>query len=238
MSYDSIAEGIASELQLTSPPIALSFVVDRPPGVAEFAADVPSSCSFWIQAEKGVFYASAEQHLNCPVGALVMGFELPEAVKTELMGLVEVMCGCEYLGMEEAAKIPAVQKQKKGIVYGPLKDFPLAPDLVLLWMTPRQAMFFSEAAGTASWTQTSLTAATGRPACAALPIAGNEGKPMLSLGCMGMRTFTQIAEDRLLGVLPGDQVEAFLGRLQTTIQANASMASFYQGHKAKFASVA
>ena len=60
---------------------------------------------------------------------------------------------------------------------------------------------------------------------------------MLSLGCMGMRTFTQIAEDRLLGVLPGDQVEAFLGRLQTTIQANAAMASFYQGHKAKFASV-
>ena len=33
-----------------------------------------------------------------------------------------------------------------GIVYGPLGELPIEPDLILLWLTPRQAMFYSEAA--------------------------------------------------------------------------------------------
>jgi uncharacterized protein (DUF169 family) len=234
MNREAIAQGITSGLRLTSPPIALSFVAEPVAGLPEPAGEFPSACSFWIEAEKGVFYAPAERHFNCPVGALVMGFDLPPAVQEQLGGLVNDMCGCGYLGADEAGAIPSVKNEKSGIVYGPLRDFPLDPDLILLWLTPSQAMIFAEAAGTSRWTEAVPTVASGRPACAALPLALEHGKPLLSLGCMGMRTFTQVSQDRLLAVLPGSAAEGLLDRLQSTLTANAAMQTFYEGHRANF----
>lgn len=97
MNYRALAESIVAKLELSSPPVALTFVVDPPAGMPETAAEVPSACSFWIRAEKEVFYAPAERHFNCPVGAMVMGFDLPAATQKELKGLVESMCQCGYL---------------------------------------------------------------------------------------------------------------------------------------------
>ena len=234
MENHGLAQGISSGLQLESPLVALAFVESPPDGVAKFDSEVPSACSFWRKAEEEVFYADAEQHFNCPVGAMVMGFDLPEAVGEQLGGLVEMMGGCQYLAPEEAAKIPSIAKSKNSIVYGPLGSFPLEPDLILMWLTPRQAMFFSEAAGTCSWTESVPTSALGRPACAALPSALNQSRPTLSLGCMGMRTFTEVNQDRMLAVIPGSQGQEFLDRLGTSLSANEAMKEFYEGHKAQF----
>ncbi|SRR6266545_2470763 len=235
MSYSDQAGKISSGLALGTPPVALAFVAEPPAGVASTDRAVPSSCTFWRQAEQGVFYASAEQHFNCPVGAMVMGFQLPEALQEQLGGLVGKMCECGYLGAEEAASIPSVGRGSAGIVYGPLADFPMAPDVVLLWLTPAQAMLFSEAAGSASWSDSPATAtATGRPACAALPLAMVNGRTSLSLGCMGMRTFTDVADDRLLAAIPAAEVDEFVGALERTMAANEEMRSFYQEHKQQF----
>lgn len=76
---------------------------------------MPSSCTFWCEAEQGVFYATAQQHFNCSVGSHVMGFDLPEDVQQRLGGLVQV-CHAQYLDMAEVAKIPAVQKKDAGVV--------------------------------------------------------------------------------------------------------------------------
>lgn len=67
-------------------------------------------------------------------------------------------------------------------MYGPLGDFPVEPDVILMWLTPRQAMIFNEATGTSNWTSPS-DKMLGRPACAALPAALNESQPKISLGC-------------------------------------------------------
>ncbi len=234
MKYRKIAEEISSHLELDIPPVGLSFVETIPGGIPVFDRDTPSACSFWRKAESTVFYAPAEKHFNCPVGSMVMGFDMPEAVQEELKGFVQKMCNAGYLSPEEAEKIPFIKKKKSGIVYGPLKDFPLEPDLVLMWLTPRQAMLYSEAAGNVRWTSISPSATFGRPACAALPIAFEQGRSALSLGCMGMRTFTEIQEDKILAVLPGKRVQEFLAALKVTLEANRAMKTFYQEHKAKF----
>lgn len=166
---------------------------------------------------------------------MTMGFELPDAVKQNLMDVVQTMFGCNYLSRDEPDKIPGVRKEKTGIVYGPLRDFPLAPDLILLWLTPRQAMLYSEAVGTCRWTQATPTAVFGRPACAALPVALQQSECALSLGCTGMRTFTEISEDRLLAVIPGDKAQEFLTALESTVASNETMRSFYEEHKRQFA---
>lgn len=235
MGYDALSQGLTSRLGLESPPVALAFVDEAPAGVQPARFEVPSACTFWRKAESEVFFASAESHFNCPVGAMVMGFELPEAVGQQLMGLVGDMCGCEYLVAEEATAIPSVKRQTKGIVYGPLEHFPLVPDLILMWLTPRGAMIWNEATGTSQWTETAPSAPTGRPGCAALPIALAGERPALSLGCIGMRTFTEVSDDRLLAVLPGGKADTFLEKLSGTVAANESMESYYRGRKAMIA---
>ena len=47
-----------------------------------------------------------------------------------------------------------------------------------------------------------------------------------------MRTFTEIAGDRMLAVLPGSALASLADSLQTTEAANASMRSFYAEKKA------
>ncbi len=144
MDYGKAAEGLSSQLGLDISPIALTLAEAIPPGVQTYDQAVPSACAFWRKAESRVFYASAEQHANCPIGVMTMGFPMTQAVQQELMGLAQMMVGCGYLAADEPEKIPTVQKNKTGIVYGPLKEFPIEPDLVLLWLTPQQGMLFSE----------------------------------------------------------------------------------------------
>jgi uncharacterized protein (DUF169 family) len=69
-----------------------------------------------------------------------------------------------------------------------------------------------------------------------VPVAFEQTHPTLSLGCIGMRTFTGIREDRLLAVLPGreSKLQEFLDALGRTLKANETMRIHYEEHKASF----
>ena len=234
MSNQSLAQRLTTALSLDLPPIGLAFIDTPPDGVPTPEHPVTSACAFWRLAEKGVFYAPAAAHDNCPVGAMVMGFPLSEPVQQQLGELMTSMCDCSYLDAAEGEKIPGVPQSAAGILYGPVADLPDTPDLLLVWLTPRQAMLYNEAAGTASWTTGSILS-TGRPACAALPAALASDNPTISWGCIGMRTFTEIPDDRLLAAIPGTRIAAFLDDLERTIDSNATMHSFYESKKAALA---
>jgi uncharacterized protein (DUF169 family) len=234
--YRNLADEISSLLEVSTPPVAIAFVSAPPEGVAQTTNVSPSTCGFWRQAERGVFYATAAQHFNCQVGAMVMGFDLPEQVMREIGGLVETMCGCAYLSPEEGDKIPSVGSHAAGVVYGPLAEFPVAPAAVVLWLSPKQAMLYNEAAGGASWAATP-SRVSGRPACATVPLAIQGQQPTLSFGCIGMRTFTEVADDRMLAVVPGEKLASFLDALRSTADANRAMLSFYESRKAEVAAM-
>jgi uncharacterized protein (DUF169 family) len=232
-----VVEDLVSALQLDMPPIGVAFVAEPPAGVPMADRDAPSACTFWRRAEQGVFYAPAGAHFNCAVGAVVMGFELPEDKQRELMSLVEGMVGCGYLQADEAARIPSVPGRPAGIVYGPLADMPVPADVVVLWLSPRQAMLWAEAAGSCAWTEAPSPSSRllGRPACAALPMALSSDTATVSLGCAGMRTFTEISQDRLLATVPGKSLPDAAAALGRTMEANAAMQRFYDERKALFA---
>ena len=232
--HQSLAQEIVDRLELETEPVALTYVDEAPAGVEMLSGEFPSSCSLWRRAEQGTFYAPAEKHFNCAVGARVMGFELPDMVRESLAGVVRMMSEAGYIGADEPERMPAVGDHHRGVVYGPLRTLPLPADLVLLWLTPRQAMLFNEAAGDVPWSSGTHMAALGRPACAALPIARSESKPTISFGCLGMRTFTEISNDRLLAVVPGQELEGFVDRLRGTVAANDTMAAVYGSMKAQF----
>ena len=235
MTNADLTARLTAALGLTTPPIALAFTDAAPAGVATSGAVVPAACAFWRQAEEAVFYAPAVLHTNCPIGAMTMGFELSETTSQELIDAVGLMCSVSYITPEEISSIPSTGRKSGGIVYGPLADLPVAPEVVLLWLSPRQSMLFNEATGSACWDTTTPAPLLGRPACAALPLALANDRAAFSLGCMGMRTFTDIADDRLLAVVPGDRLGELADALDAIAAANATMAAYYQEKKAQFA---
>lgn len=235
MNMPDVARQLTDKLELDKPPIGLAFVASKPDGVDDFDGAVPSACSFWPRAQTSTFYASAEQHFNCPVGALTMGFELPDSVRDGLMGLVQKMCADAYLVESEAGAIPHVGAAHGGIVYGPLAELPLEAHVILLWLSPEQAMLYNEAAGSATWSSEMAPSLFGRPTCAALPAAMEGSRPTMSLGCIGMRTFTGASADTMIGAVPAADAERFVEALDRTAAANAVMLSFYESHKAQFA---
>lgn len=232
MNQEQQARRLQTLLDLDGPPIGLSRVQEQPEGLTNYQGEVPSACTFWRTAETGMFYASAAHHANCPIGMMTMGFGLPEAVQEQLQLLVEKMASLGYVAGDEPGSIPAFNGDASGIVYGPLAEYPGPPALVLLWLTPRQAMVFGEASERLRWTASSPMTVHGRPGCAALPLALASGQPTLSLGCAGLRTFTEVADDRMLGVVPGSILESFVAGLSDIVNANETMNAFYAERKA------
>jgi uncharacterized protein (DUF169 family) len=156
-----------------------------------------------------------------------MGFDLPDRVKLELNEVVRLMRGVSYLAESEIPELPRLEAAKAGIAYGPLEWFPVSPDSVLLWMTPRSAMVFAEARGNERWDEDSASPVLGRPGCAAIPVAATTSAA-LSFGCAGMRTFTEIADSHLLGVISGVELARAVTRLEQVQGSNEAMLDFYK----------
>ncbi|MFI9550587.1 DUF169 domain-containing protein [Nonomuraea endophytica] len=235
MDQSQLTTRLLAALTLNNPPVALTFVDEAPADVPLTKEVVPSACAFWRHAETSTFYAPAEAHFNCPIGSMVMGFEMPEQVQEQLGQMVTMMCQCDYIDPVEPAHIPTHTGAHTGIVYGPLAEHPTTPSVVLLWLTPMQAMLCNEAGGTAKWSAETLPRMTGRPGCAALPLALVNGAPVTSYGCAGMRTFTEIGDDLLLLAIPGERLADFVQAAEASAAANKTMEDFYKGHKAAVA---
>src|SRR6202011_3926542 len=105
------------------------------------------------------------------------------------------------------------------IVYGPLGDSPIAPDVVLFACKPQAAMLLNEAANRAG--VASGAPALGRPTCMALPAALQHGA-IFSLGCIGNRVYTGLGEDQMYFVARGKDLEAIADALKVVNSANVA----------------
>lgn len=235
VDLDYMASRLSAALALNNQPVALTFVEAPPAGIPAIDQVVPSACTFWRLAENRTFYAPANAHFNCPVGSMVMGFDMPNDVRDQLNELMNKMCGCNYIEPAEAEYIPTHSGNHTGIVYGPLAKHPTTPTVVLLWLTPRQAMLCNEAGGSARWSADASPRTTGRPACAVLPLSVSGDTPITSFGCTGMRTFTEISDDRMLIAIPGNRLSDFADAAEATATSNKAMSEFYQSQKAAVA---
>ena len=164
MDNRSRARLLTDELRLDRVPVALTFVEDAPAGVPVTMSVEPSACTFWRQGEASLFYAAADRHLECGVGTMTMGFEIPVVRQDAAMGLVGMMVEMGYLDSAETAHLPVVQEPHQGILYGPLADFPIEPDVVLAIVSPAQGMILAEASESVTLRERPSMPTLGRPA--------------------------------------------------------------------------
>ncbi len=229
---DGLSEitAIAAELQgrlgTALPPIGIAFRGEAPAGVAHAPGEL-ASCSYWKHAAMGeVFWTAAADHLGCPIGAHTHGVAMPEAKKAELMGLVGTMVQLGYLKMEEVPGIAHRKAPLEVAVYAPLAKMPCAPDVVLVRGTAAQLMVLVEAAQSAGVSPDAP--AMGRPTCAALPQALESGRPAMSLGCIGNRIYTGLADGEGYLAIPAAALKTIAARLGVIAHANAELARFHR----------
>jgi len=238
MDNQTRARVLVDDLKLERAPVAFAFVDAPPEGIAVTAATEPAACTFWRQAEHGLFYAAADRHQECGVGAMTMGFDVPVERMSAAMELIDSMVNIGYLDIDETAHLPMVQKPHQGIVYGPLASFPLEPDVALAIVTPAQGMLLAEASDAVTLREEPGLPTMGRPACAAVAWSANRGAVAMSLGCVGARTYAEVPDDRVLVVIPGAALDGIAERLGTLAQANRDLAAFHVKKKADFAAAA
>ena len=237
MAYADFATNLAEKLRLNHSPIGIAFLEEVPNGMKHYGEAVPSACTFWKAAEHELFYATASDHYNCPIGAITQGFPIPQPVSNNAMELIGMMGKIAYLEAAEASNVPTVEKKHSVIVYGPLKDFGgMQPDVVLLICSPLQAMMISEASGVASWGTGHESRTLGRPACAVIPASLKTNDTTVSMACMGARTFAGIKDEEVLISIPARALVELQNRLPIILDANAGMKTFYETHKGNFTS--
>jgi len=226
--YASLEAALRDGLQLTRRPVAIAFRDTPVNGVPKLEGSRPSGCSFWSLAAEGrTFYTVPADHYNCPIGSYTHNIPLPPDRQHELTETLGLMGEIGYLRMEEVGGVLRLPRTPAITLYAPLADTPVAPDAIVLAGAPGRLMLLHEAAIRAGTTPTALL---GRPTCMAIPAALASGLAS-SLGCVGSRIYTGLADDEFYTVVRGADAQAIVREMNTITAANVMLAEYHRNRR-------
>jgi uncharacterized protein (DUF169 family) len=228
--YQKIASDLANSLELSQPPVAISFSNVPPPGVHAFNGVVPAGCSFWQLAATSMFHTSAKDHELCSIGLHTHNLAEPSpSHNSELKDSLQAMSGLDYVRPEEVAAIPVARCEARHVLYGPLVQFRTDPDVVLLFTHAQQSLIISEAV---SRVDKGIPPAMGRPACSVIPQVLNTGRAAMSLGCCGARAYLDVLSNSIsMWAFPGDKLEQYSTQVDALARANRTLSLFHTQRK-------
>jgi uncharacterized protein (DUF169 family) len=229
-NYRQLEQQLSSDLGLTRRPIAVAFRETPPPGIAKFEGTAPAGCSFWRMASEGrTFYTVPSDHYNCAIGSYTHNIPLPAERATELEETLGFMAEIGYVRMEEVPGIPVLAATPGAVVYAPLGDTPVDPDVVLFWGPASRVMLLQEAATRAGVAAAGLNT-LGRPTCMAVPAAVALGM-VASTGCVGNRVYTGAGEGDLYAAIAGRDLTKVAETAGTIKSANATLMEYHQARR-------
>lgn len=212
MSYKKMVKELNGLLGLKGSPVAVKLI--------KTAHEIPESykkmdekkrhCEFVqdarLKGSKG--YATSNEHL-CKGGAGVMGIEpLPESVATGSMyyklGNFETAEGA----LETVNAIPRSEENYYASLYAPLDSAEFEPDVVVLILTPKQALKVSQGFLHKKGGRISSDYSGIQSLCAdAVAAVKERGVPNMTLGCNGSRKFAEIADEEVIIGLPPENLK-------------------------------
>lgn len=227
--YRRLERVLTENVGLSRRPVAVAFRDTAPAGVSKFGGTAPSGCTFWRLASEGqTFYTVPSDHYNCAIGSYTHNIPLPAERAKELEDTLGFMTSLGYVRMEEVPGIPRLPQTPGAVVYAPLGDTPVDPDVVLFWGPAANVMILQEAAIRAGVAAT--LNALGRPTCMALPAALAHGM-VASTGCIGNRVYTGAEEGELYAVVPGRDLARVADESATIKLANAELLKYHQARR-------
>ena len=226
-SYAALAKELSGSLHLSLPPIAVCLMDSKPDGVPGYSGKkIAAGCGFWQEASSGAFATQQGDHSLCSIGMYTHNMELTPQAQTDLEDALRVFAEIGYLPMDQVSGIPVLSERPKHVIYAPLAATPAAPDVVLLFLEPDQALIVTEAT---QIVDRSVAPAMGRPACAAIPAAKNSGRAAMSLGCCGARTYLDaLGPSVAMFALPGARLADYVNQIAIFSRANTTLMRFHQ----------
>lgn len=226
--YRAMSKTLMDLLALSAPPLAITFTQDEAADVPRYEGPMPApapdgrtgkvsaGCVFWMKAVDRTFRTCAEDHGNCSVGSLTHGFITLDAAakRDDVKALVEAC----WVTPEVFPHIPVVKQRPACVIYGPLAETRVDPDVVFLRLNGKQAMVMHDALPELRF--------EGKPQCHIIPIAKEEGQVALSVGCMLSRTRTGMANTEMTCAIPGSKLADVVARLQSTCRADLAVATY------------
>jgi uncharacterized protein (DUF169 family) len=223
--YARLERALTDSLQLTRRPVAVAFSDTVPAGVPHLEGSRPSGCTFWGMAAEGrVFYTMPADHYNCPIGSYTHNIALPADRAHELSDTLSLMGEIGYIRMEEVPGVPQLPNTPAFTTYAPLGDTPVTPAAVIVTGRPGGLMLLHEAAARTGKTTVPLL---GRPTCMAIPAALASGGVASSLGCIGNRVYTALADEEFYTVISGDALDTLMQETATITAANVMLATYH-----------
>ncbi len=224
--FSAIAQSLTDSLKLSQAPVAICLTDSIPAGVAAWSGHAPAGCRFWQEAATRVFATSAADHNLCAIGLYTHGLEISPAAGKELGDALKVFNDLGYVREEDVPQIPVLASKPQHVVYGPLAEIPVIPDVVMLFVRADQTLILSEAS---QQLESGMPPAMGRPACAVIPQTKNSGRSALSLGCCGARAYLDtMTDDIAIYTVPGASIAAFAERVAALAKANGILSKFHQ----------
>lgn len=223
----AIAESLTRSLHLRRAPVAVCLTDEVPQGVSPREGRAPAGCVFWEEGASKVFATGTADHELCAIGVHTHNLAEPSgSYAPELGDVLKLMAGMEYVRDEDVAGIPVLENSRRHVIYAPLAESPLPPDVVILFLDAAQGLVLTEAA---QQVDAGIPPAMGRPACAMVPQAINSGRAALSLGCCGARAYVDaLTQDVALWALPGGKVGRYAERVERLAAANDTLGRFHE----------
>lgn len=226
--WQEFAVNLSNVLELEAPPIAITFSEAPPAGVEAFDAPfpeplpdgrtgrVPAGCAFWIKSAEKTFTTIAEDHGNCSVGSVVLGFK----TFNEVAGNSDVAAMLEtgWVTADVVPQIPVITEKPGAVTYGPLTETPVDPDVVLIRVNGEQLMLLHDALPDMRL--------AGKPQCHIVALAKEQGIVAASVGCALSRVRSGMSVEEMTCAIPAARLGDVLAALITTAGADGQVATF------------
>ncbi|WP_406659910.1 DUF169 domain-containing protein [Methanolobus sp. ZRKC3] len=218
MNNSEIAEKIMELLDLKYEPVAVKIIKEEeniPDGFEEPENNI-RHCQSIMRARKGESFLIPKDKHACVVGASSLGLiPTPEKVTAGDFHANLGMFDCAEAAANMVAQRSELEEGNVATVVGPLKDFDIEPDVVILvdlpetlyWLVPAATFFEGgrQAFNTAAFQATCVDSTI-------IPIL--TGKMNMSLGCFGCRKATDIKNEEMIAGIPFENMEKMIAALE------------------------
>lgn len=227
-NWPQLAVELSDVLALEAPPVAITFSEAPPAGVEAFDAPmpeplpdgrtgrVPAGCAFWIKSADKTFSTVAEDHGNCSVGSVVLGFKTFDEVAGN--SDVAAMLETGWVTTDVVPQIPVITEKPGAVTYGPLTETPFDPDVILIRVNGEQLMLLHDALPDMHL--------AGKPQCHIVALAKDQGIVAASVGCALSRVRSGMSVNEMTCAIPAARLGEVLAALITTAGADGQVASY------------
>jgi len=218
MENNILCQKLEELLSLESVPVAVKIIkAEEPLPDIKLPTQNSRYCQLLMLARKGQTLMLNAEKMACPAAKAALGFgPLAEKISTG-----EMLCMLGLFATKDAAAktmslIPRIKAfSTKAIVAGPLRDFPMEPDVVIIESVPEHIMWLGLASNFREGGRLNFNSSIFQAECVDVTtVPYLTGEVNMTPGCYGCRQATDIPPKHMLIGIPANRLPEIVESLE------------------------